>query len=238
MEESWSYPSIVGMLLYLTTNTRIDLAFAVSQVARFNHNPKKSHATAVKTILRYLRATMDRGTVVKVGQVLALEVYVDADFAGLYKCDPDHELTASKSRMGYIIFLAGFPLLWKSKLISETCLSTSEAEYSALSHCLRDLIPVRRLAFEMAAAMGHTGLIHTTLHEDNDAARLLANSHQLSARTKYYLVKLHHFWEWLNENSETVKIVRVGTKEQRADYLTKGLAREVFEYIRSLVQGW
>jgi hypothetical protein len=43
MEEDWSYPSIIGMLLYLLTNTRPDIAFAISQVVRFNHNPKKSH---------------------------------------------------------------------------------------------------------------------------------------------------------------------------------------------------
>jgi hypothetical protein len=46
---------MVGMLLYLSTNTRIDIAMAVSQVAHFKHFlPKKSSATAVKTIVRYL----------------------------------------------------------------------------------------------------------------------------------------------------------------------------------------
>ena len=64
MKESWSYRSIVGMLLYLATNTRPDIAFAVSQVARFNHDPKQSHASAVKIILRYLKGTMDQGTTV------------------------------------------------------------------------------------------------------------------------------------------------------------------------------
>jgi hypothetical protein len=45
MEENWSYPSIIGMLLYLSTNTRCDISFAVSQAARFSANPKQSHAT-------------------------------------------------------------------------------------------------------------------------------------------------------------------------------------------------
>ena len=37
MTEPWSYPSIIGMLLYLSTNTCPDIAFAVSQAARFTH---------------------------------------------------------------------------------------------------------------------------------------------------------------------------------------------------------
>ena len=43
MTDEWSYPSIVGLLLYLSTNTRPDIAFAVSQVARFSYSPKQSH---------------------------------------------------------------------------------------------------------------------------------------------------------------------------------------------------
>jgi Reverse transcriptase (RNA-dependent DNA polymerase) len=50
MDESWSYPSIVGMSIYLATHTRPDISFAVSQVARFSANPKQVHTSAVKTI--------------------------------------------------------------------------------------------------------------------------------------------------------------------------------------------
>ena len=57
MSDPWSYPSVVGMLLYLSCNSRPDIAFAVSQVCRFNANPKQSHASAVKTIVRYLHGT-------------------------------------------------------------------------------------------------------------------------------------------------------------------------------------
>ena len=57
MDESWSYPSVVGMMLYLSGNSRPDIAMAVSQAARFTHNPKQSHAKAVKRIVRYLKGT-------------------------------------------------------------------------------------------------------------------------------------------------------------------------------------
>ena len=259
-DEEWTMPSINGMLLYLATNTRTDIAFAVSQTCRFNHNPKKSHAIAVKKILRYLKATQDEGITVTYRNNLGIDVYCDADFAGLYKSDPDHLPSSAKSRMGYVIFLGGFPLLWKSKLCSEIVLSTTEAEYSALSYCLRDFIPIRRVILEMADALNIDdklkATIQTTIHEDNDSCRLLAVNQHITSRTKYFLVKWHHWWEWYNANKEdnnkkkdesadnksktksTVKIVRCDTKQMRADYLTKGLPRETFEYLRKQVQGW
>ena len=49
-KESWSYPLVVGMLLYLAGNTHPDIAFAVHQCARFSHRPLKIHEDAVKRI--------------------------------------------------------------------------------------------------------------------------------------------------------------------------------------------
>ena len=141
MSESWSYPSIVGMLLYLSTNTRPDIAFAVSQVARFNHSPKRSHASAIKTIVRYLSHTIDQGMIVTPTGNLNLDCYVDADFAGLHQRDPDRSPSAAKSRTGFIIMLGGCPILWKSQLQTEIFFSTLEAEYSALSMSMRTVLP-------------------------------------------------------------------------------------------------
>ena len=77
----FNYRSVVGMLLYLSGNTRPDITFAVSQVARFTHNPKKSHATAIKMIVRYLAVTIEKGIIIPPFKGdLALRCYVDADF--------------------------------------------------------------------------------------------------------------------------------------------------------------
>jgi hypothetical protein len=82
-------PSVVGMLLHLSTNTRPDISLAVSQVGRFSSNPKQSFATAIKTIGRYLAGTRDKGMILKPRGDFKLEMICDADFAGLYKRDPD-----------------------------------------------------------------------------------------------------------------------------------------------------
>jgi hypothetical protein len=51
-KEDWSYASAVGMMLYLASNRRRNIAFAVHQCARFTHSPKVSHEAAIIRIGR------------------------------------------------------------------------------------------------------------------------------------------------------------------------------------------
>ena len=150
IREAWSYASIVGMLLYLSTNTRPDITFAVSQVARYNHSPKQSHATAVKMIIRYLAATKDQGIIMTPNGRLNIDSYVDADFAGLYGAEVDTDSSSVKSRTGYVIMLGNCPLLWKSQLQTKIALSTMEAEYTALSANLKVLLLLCQLLIEVS----------------------------------------------------------------------------------------
>jgi hypothetical protein len=240
MRENWSYPSVVGMLLYLSTNTRPDIAFAVSQVARFSHSPRQSHATAIKTIVRYLSRTHDKGIIMRPNGQLNLDCYVDADFGGLYKREPDLEPAAVRSRTGYLVNLGNCPILWRSQLQTEISLSTLEAEYCALSQSLRTVLPLFRMIVEITVCLSLPHELKATVSarvfEDNNGALMLATKQRVTARTKYFLVKWHHFWHHVQTGEIT--ILKIDTTEQRADYLTKGLPRETFEKIRLLVQGW
>ena len=115
--ETWNYSSVVGMLLYLAGNTRPDISFAVSQVARYAHAPKQSHAIAVKMILRYLKRTLNQGIIIGNSHfTFDITCYVDADFAGRFGADAPLDPASSRSRTGFIIKLGGCPLLWKSHL--------------------------------------------------------------------------------------------------------------------------
>jgi hypothetical protein len=51
--DTWTYASVVGMLMYLASNTRPDISYAVHKAARYSHGTRNSHALAVKRILRY-----------------------------------------------------------------------------------------------------------------------------------------------------------------------------------------
>ena len=59
-QHDWDYASAVGMLMYLCSNSRPDIQFAVHQCARFTHQPKHSHELAILRICRYLKGTSDR----------------------------------------------------------------------------------------------------------------------------------------------------------------------------------
>ena len=243
MSESWSYLSIIGMLLYLTTNTRPDIAFAVSQVARYSHEPKQSHANAVKQIVRYLSKTRDKGIIVRPSVEFSLDCFVDADFAGRYGRDPDTEPTSVKSRTGYIIKLGGCPVFWKSQLQSSIALSTAEAEYVALSQSLRVLLPMQELLTEIIEHVdvpsefySVDSTIRATVFEDNNSALLLATTHRVTNRTRYYAVKWHWFWE--AHRLGKFKVAPIDTTDQNADYFTKGLVQVPFESNRKSNQGW
>ena len=182
----------------------------------------------------------DKGMIVKPTGRLDLDCYVDADFAGLYKSDPDDKPTSAKSRTGFITYLGDCPLIWRSQLQTEISLSTLEAEYSALSQAMRSMIPLRSQLLEITFVLGlpHDvrSSIQCTVFEDNNGAFLLATNQRITARTKYYCVKWHHFWDHVKRGN--FRILKCLTHLQRANYLTKGLARNVLEKIRGLSQGW
>ena len=90
------YQSAVGALLYLSTRTRPDIAFAVSKVSRYCSMPTDVHWLAVKRILIYLKGTVNYGIVYTKSSVLTCIGYSDADWAG--------ELSDRKSTSGYCFF--------------------------------------------------------------------------------------------------------------------------------------
>nr|GEZ84025.1 zinc finger, CCHC-type [Tanacetum cinerariifolium] len=55
------YSRIIGMLMYLMTSSRPDLAYAVSRLSRYTSNPSKAHWKAITMVLHYLRYNRDYG---------------------------------------------------------------------------------------------------------------------------------------------------------------------------------
>ena len=56
-EGDWPFREVVGSLMWLANQTRLDIANAVRAVARYCHVPKSVHWKAVLHIVRYLKST-------------------------------------------------------------------------------------------------------------------------------------------------------------------------------------
>jgi len=121
-----NYRSVVGKLNYLAQTIRPDIMYATHQIAKYSSDPRESHGEAVIYLIRYLKKTLDLGLRFKPDPSKGFKCYCDADFSGLWnKTLAPVDPSTSKSRSGWIIFYAGCPISWASKLQSQVALSTT-----------------------------------------------------------------------------------------------------------------
>ncbi|GKE69347.1 retrovirus-related pol polyprotein from transposon TNT 1-94, partial [Tanacetum coccineum] len=128
------YRGMVGTLMYLTAS-RPDLTFDVCMCARYQVNPTKKHLHAIKRIFKYLRGTVNRGLWYPKDSSIALTAYADADHAG---CQDTR-----RSTFGCMQLLGDKLVSWSSKRQKSVAISSTEAEYIALSGCCAQVLWMR-----------------------------------------------------------------------------------------------
>ncbi len=241
IDNSFHYRSIIGKLNYLEKSTRPDISFAVHQCARFSADPKQSHAMAVRYIARYLAGTKTRGLTLSPNAKRSFECYVDASHAGDWKQQSaaDDPATA-KSQTGYFITFANCPLVWASKLQTEIALSTTEAEYIALSTATREILPMLTMAKEASkrklVTKVEAPLIHCKLFEDNQGAVEMAKVPKMRPRTKHLNIKYHFFRQYVQRG--ILQVIHISGVDQAADIFTKALDLASFHKHRKHIMGW
>ncbi|KAD5962030.1 hypothetical protein E3N88_13503 [Mikania micrantha] len=137
------YANAVGSLMYLMVCSRPDIGFAVSLVSRYLSNPGKVHWDAVKWILRYLNGTRNVGLVYGSDCENSNQVYgfVDSDFA--------KDLDKGRSITGYAFKVLGNVVSWKARLQYVVALSTTEAEYIALTEAMKEALWLCKFAGDL-----------------------------------------------------------------------------------------
>jgi len=125
-------------------------------------------------------------------------------------------------------------------------LSTTEAEYMAMSTAAREVIymmnlmeEIKRKGFDLS---GKTPIIKCRIWEDNVGAIELAKQPKLRPRTKHIAIQYHHFRSWtvrgLNDEEPKIDVKYVKSELQQADIMTKPLPTGQFQAIRQLLSGW
>jgi transposase InsO family protein len=214
--DSTQYRSQVGAILFAATCTRPDLCVSTNMCARYVENPGQRHSGALKRILRYIKGTLNYGLEFRRnGKPIEITGYCDSDFAG--------DETDSKSTSGYVVFVNGCAVSWKTTKQKSVSTSTVEAEYIAASMACKEVMWLRWLLEEIL----EDRLTKPVVWIDNNGARLLAENEQLSEKTKHIRYSHHFIKECIKDG--VLELKQVPTQDNVADMMTKPLNRQLLE---------
>ncbi len=212
------YQKAVGSLMYLMVATRPDLAYSVGAVSQHMSNPTFSHWTAIKRIFRYVKAT--HGWTLTLGaketKIPELVGFTDADWGA----NEDN-----RKSIGAYCFLFGSGIIsWCSKKQSAVALSSTEAEYMALTQATKEAVWLQAVMKELGLCKDDPILLNV----DNQSCVALAKNPAFHGRTKHIDIQFHYVRDKVEDNSVTLQYCP--TQEMVADILTKPLPRDKHQW--------
>ncbi|PHT79031.1 hypothetical protein T459_17083 [Capsicum annuum] len=212
------YSSDVGSLMYALVCSQPDLSYAVSVVSRYMANPGKEHWKVVQWIFSYLHGSADvclqfgrnRDRVIR---------YVDSNFTG------DHD--KSRSLIGYVFTIGGCSISWKATLHTMVALSTTEAEYTAITEAFKEAIWLKVLFGELSK---HLQI--TTVFCDSQSVIFLTKDQMFHERTKHINVRYYFVREIIARGD--IIVSKISTHDNPANMMTKTLPSAKFEHFLDL----
>nr|KYP41608.1 Retrovirus-related Pol polyprotein from transposon TNT 1-94 [Cajanus cajan] len=181
--------------------TKLDIAHVVGTINRFLSNPGREHWNVVKWILRYLHGTIDMKLCFG-GDKPILVGYSDSDMT--------RDVDPRKSTSGYLIKFAGGVVAWQSRLQRCVALSTTQAEFIAITEACKELLWLKKFLQELGFVAIHLGK-NPTFH----------------FRSKHIDVRYH----WIRDalDAKLLGLGKIYTDDNWAGMMTKALPRGKFE---------
>nr|GEZ02207.1 retrovirus-related Pol polyprotein from transposon TNT 1-94 [Tanacetum cinerariifolium]GEZ02622.1 retrovirus-related Pol polyprotein from transposon TNT 1-94 [Tanacetum cinerariifolium] len=209
------YHGMVGTLMYLIAS-RPDLIFSVCMCALYQAKPTKKHLHAIKRIFKYLRGTINRGLWHIKDYCITLTAYAYSDHAGF----PD----TRRSTSGSMQLLRDRLVSWSSKRQKSTAISSTEAEYIALSGCCAQVLWMRSQLTDYGI-----GFNKIPMYCDNKSTISLCCNNVQHSRSKHIDIRFHFIKDKVK--NRLVELYFVNTKYQLADIFSKSIYRERIEFL-------
>lgn len=219
--ENVPYSNVIGSIMYVMISTRPDLSYSISLLSKFMSNPGYEHWNALKWLLRYINSTVHFGlNFCKRNASLDLVGYVDSDFAG----DRD----SRKSTTAYYFTLGGNCISWKSQLQPLVALSTTEAEYVAVTDAFKEATWLQGILREANLLEGIA-----TVYSDSQSAIHLSKNPVYHERTKHVDVRYHYVRDLISKGK--LSLMKIHTDENPADMGTKVVTVGKFKHCLDLL---
>lgn len=205
------YQKLIGCLLYVSVNSRPDISASISILAQKVSNPNEEDWNQLKRVVRYLKSSSNLK--LKLSDIRSdrnlLYGYADANWA--------EDSQTRKSNSGYVFFFNGGIVSWACRKQSCVSLSSTEAEFIALSEACQEAMWLRRLLIDMHQSIRGP----TMIYEDNQSCLKLIKEEKFSNRTKHIDTKYHFVKEYVDR--QIIKCEYCPTGSMVADLFTKPL---------------
>ncbi len=208
------YQSLLGSLLWLSSHTRPDLAYAVSLLSSVASKPTTGDLIAAKRVFAYALNTADKGI-----RYYKQQPEQHQHFISFVDANHGNEIEF-KSRSAYVIFYAGGPIAWFSKTQPVTATSTNYSELVALFHLTERL---RAMAI-MSSSILDSPIF--SINCDSRGALSVLNSINTPKKAKSIAIKYFSTRDFLRDFA--ARLYYVGTGSNVADTFTKPLDRATF----------
>ena len=223
-ENSFPYRPLIGSFNYLSCTLRAELSFPTNYLARFMENYDHTHIEQLIKLLRYLHDHIHASIhycdvqlykkyfIVNGKQFFMLPnqlyVFVDADWASM---DLEHR----RSTTGFLIFLNGGLISWRSCQQKRTAGSSTEAEYIALYEAVKEVIWIKHILEELNLFKVNPVIIF----EDNSSTIRASENPVEHSKLKHLDINIHSIRDYVQSHDITMHYIN--SADQMADILSK-----------------
>lgn len=209
--------ALIGSLMYIMLCSRPDLCISISILSRYQSCASQDLWVALKRILRYIQGTLDVSLIFENKNYSnIIEGFSDSDWGG--------DRVDRKSTTGYIFKFFGCTVSWASRKQPTVALSTTEAEYIALSLAVSEACWLRSLLYDLKV---YNEYVCVVIHEDNQSAIKVSKNPMFHKRLKHVDIKFHFVRDKVKKNIVSLQYVK--SECQIADLFTKPLGLSLFK---------
>ena len=208
------------MFLFLLKHLRPCLSNPVRELAKSLDKANNASFKELLRVIKFVLDTRDYGLkiepkIVNMSEPWSVTVFCDSDYAG----DADTRISVT----GYCLFLMGVPVSWNSRSQKSVTLSSSEAEFVALSEAAKEV----KFVVQVLQSIGIKVELPVIVRVDNVGAIFIAENVTMSQRTKHIDVRYHYVREFVKDGF--VKIIFIRTRENTADVFTKNTSGDTYD---------
>lgn len=216
------YRQLVGNLRYFAGSTRSYFSSVTGEIGCATHSPTTRQLLGMKSVLRYLLHTPNRGMTFKTSlkrppSMDLLQAYTDESFWS------DHN--NRKPKTGVVITYNNAPIYYASKKKLLMAISTPESEYIVVATDAQQYQAIR----SMCTDTNLMAIAPCFLKTYNQAYLLILDNPYGTKRRQYIYLRHHLISHLIKHNNLKIIHIHIPGESQKANMLTKHLQRVFFE---------